>query len=74
MTLKYIRFCNECDCIIPNDADFIGIEGIYIDGQDRGNGVDIVKGEDFCSPDCLFGYVRAKWQQDQLKPKPAEDE
>ena len=62
MTLRHIRFCNECDCEIKTDDDFIGTEGIYVDGHDRGEGVDIVKSEDFCSPDCLFAFVRDKFK------------
>jgi len=35
MTLRHTRFCNECDKEIPRDADFIGTEGIYIEGKGR---------------------------------------
>ena len=62
MTLRHMRFCDECDCEIKTDDYFIGTEGIYVDGRGNGEGVDIVKDEDFCSPDCLFAFVRAKFQ------------
>jgi len=63
MTLIRKRYCDERDAEIPNNADFIGTEGIYIDGENKGEGIDIVKDEDFCSSVCLCEFVRSKWQE-----------
>ena len=64
MTLRQIRFCNECDKEIPRDADFIGTEGIYVEGKGREDGTDIVKDEDFCTPECLCVYIKARMKED----------
>jgi len=63
MSLRHIRFCDECDKEIPRDANFIGTEGIYIEGKEDGEGTDIVKDEDFCSPECLCAYVKKKMKE-----------
>ena len=62
MTLKRIRYCDECGEVIEPDKPFISTEGIYVDGLvNNGEGVDIVTDQDICSPDCLYAFVRARF-------------
>ena len=57
------RYCDECKEEINQGEPFIATEGIYIDGvKDEEDGIDIANDEDFCCPDCLYAFVRSKFQ------------